>query len=272
MGHRAAAVEGRDRYRVEVARRALAHMVQAIERAWPDDSPFPNFIAEGIFPDDLYGEMLTSLPESRLYRPAANKKRAHRGVNQGWQFPLTSEFLKQLLGRQRSLWLGVRDALGAPEFKQAVFRQLSTGLAYRYQMTPDEAAEMPGFPMPELIREDGNGRTKPHSDGRRKVVVVQIALPPDNSQSDQGTEFYRRSYSPLSLLREPRGFHEAKRSPFLPNVAYGFAVLNNLMLKSWHGRFQSPGTAGVRNTLVNDWFAEPEDANSELVEQYYRGL
>jgi hypothetical protein len=276
MVHRAAAfpaaTHSRDRVREEVSRQALAHMVEALERAWTDVNPFPHFIVEGIFPDDLYGEMLASLPDPRLYQPVSYEKHADQGVSNRGKFALTCDFLDQLMGRQRSLWLGVRDALGAPQFKQAVFNRLSTGLAYRFGLTPDEAADMPGYPLPELLRETKGYQIKPHPDTRRKVVTMQIALPADNSQPDLGTEFYRRSYNPLSLLREPRGFDVVKRSPFLPNVAYAFAVLNTVRLKSWHGRTRLRGENGVRNTLLHIWYARPEDANSELVEQYYRGV
>ncbi len=268
------AIAGRDAevdsVRAEVLRAALPHMVAAIERAWLDDYPFPHFIVEGIFPDDLYREILASLPEPRLYQPVSYLRHADRGVSNRGKFALTEDCLDQLLGRQRSLWLGVRDALGAPEFKQAVFVRLASGLAYRFGMTPAEAAEMPGYPMPEILRETAGYKIKPHPDTRRKVVTMQIALPPDNSQPDLGTEFYRRSYNPLSLLREPRGFEVVKRSPFLPNVAYAFAVLNTLMRRSWHGRTRLRGESGVRNTILNIWYARPEDANAHLVEQYYR--
>jgi hypothetical protein len=95
-------------------------------------------------------------------------------------------------------------------------------------------------------------------------------LPADDSQKDLGTEFYRRSLNPMHLFREPRGFEVVKQAPFLPNVAYAFAVINALTLKSWHGRTTLEGDTGVRNTILNIWYARAEDANADIVKDYYR--
>jgi hypothetical protein len=265
-------LRGVDPVRSEVFRVTLAHMVESIERAWVDNNPFPHFIVEGIFPDDIYSEMLASFPKPNLYDAVSYEKHADNGVSNRGKFALTNECIDQLTGRQRSLWFGVRDALGAPKFKQAVFARLGEGLAYRFGTSSAEAAQTPGYPLPELLRETEGYQIKPHPDTRRKLVTMQIALPSDNSQAELGTEFYRRSLNPLALLREPRGFDVVKRSPFLPNVGYAFAVLNTLRLRSWHGRTKLAGQVGVRNTILNIWYAKAEDANGDLVEQYYRAV
>ena len=85
-----------------------------------------------------------------------------------------------------------------------------------------------------------------------------------NSLVDVGTEFYSRSFNPMSYLREPRGFTIAKAMPFLPNHAYAFSVLNDIGLKSWHGRSTIPPMNCVRNTLLHIWYAEPDETDREL--------
>ncbi len=259
-----------DRVRADISSQALAHMVDAVNRTRIETNPFPHFIVGEIFPADLYREMVASLPDPRMYRAFSYAKHAPGGVSNRGCFGLTADKTDDLLGRQQSLWLGVRDALGAPQFKQAVFEKLSLGLAYRLGLPPAEAARTPGYPLPELFRETSGYRIKPHPDTRRKLVTMQIALAEDDSQADIGTEFYRRSLNPLAMLREPRGFEIVKRAPFLPNVAYAFVVINTLRLRSWHGRTPLAEGTGVRNTILNIWYARPEDANADLVEQYYQ--
>lgn len=259
-----------DQARNEICAAALAHMVGAVAAARVESRPFPHFIVAGIFPDELYHEMLASLPDARLYEEFGYEKHATQGTSNRGRFTLTNANLDHLLGRQRSLWLAVRDALGSRQFKAAVFERLAGGLAYRFGISPAAAAATPGYPLPDLFRETTGYTIKPHPDTRRKLVTMQIALPEDNRQLELGTEFYRRSWNPLAMLREPRGFEVVKRAPFLPNVAYAFVVINSLRLKSWHGRSTLRGQVGVRNTILNLWYADAKDANEDLVAQYYK--
>ena len=244
-------------------------MVAAVERSAADSDPFPHVIVAGIFPDDLYQELLAKLPAAGEYEPFAYEKHSTDGASNRGRFVLTDASINQLRDRQRSLWLGLRDAMGDPQFKKAVFHKLRAGLAFRFGL-PEEAAEVPAFPLPELFRETKGYSIKPHPDTRRKVVTMQIALPSDDSQSALGTEFYRRSLNPLHLFREPRGFEIVKQAPFLPNVMYAFMVINALTLKSWHGRTTISGETGVRNTILNIWYADAADANPDLVERFYK--
>ncbi len=140
----------------------------------------------------------------------------------------------------------MREALGAIQLKRAIYAKLSTGLAFRFELPEADVNKVPGYALPELFRELSSYRIAPHQDTRRKVVTMQISLPGDESQRELGTEFYRRSLNPLHMLREPRGFEVAKCTPFLPNTAYSFSVLNNISWKSWHGRSTLPGGCGVR--------------------------
>jgi hypothetical protein len=269
-----------DEARHEIKSRTVAHMVEVVGSTPFEQEPFPHFIAHGIFPAEVYREMLASFPERSLYENFKPKKPKRFTLSKrlkGWRlwtgergrFELTNASIDRLEGRQRSLWLGVRDALGAPEFKEAVFDRLREGLAFRARAGED-VAKLPAYPLPELFRETSGYKIKPHPDTPRKVVTMQIALPADGGRPDLGTQFYRRSLNPLHLVREPRGFKVAKQVPFLPNVAYAFVVLNTGKLKSWHGRTMIEGEVGERNTILNLWYTKPALANPDIVEQYYR--
>lgn len=249
---------------VEVRAYALEHMLAALVRTPAESQPFPHFFVAGLLPDDLYRELIASLPDERLYKAFSYSKHSSDGQSNRGRFGLTSADLEQLHGRQHGLWRGVRDALGSAEFKSAVFERLSQGLAYRLGTTPAEAAATPGYPLPELFRETAGYEIKPHPDTRRKLVTMQVSLAADDSQRAMGTEFYRRSLNPLAMLREPRGFDVVKQMAFVPNAAYAFVVLNTLRLKSWHGRTRIDGLCGVRNSILNIWYAKREDGNSEL--------
>jgi hypothetical protein len=280
--------------RHEITTRVLEHMIAAVRATPAEREPFPHFVVHGILPDDVYREVLESLPPAELYEGFTYDRPADKGGNKRKRFPriratlamfkrrrpplwhgdrgrlqLTNASLDRLAGRQQSLWLGIRDALGSPEFKAAVFEQLADGLRTRFGQVNDVAA-LAAYPVPELFRETSGYAIHPHPDTAQKVVTMQIALPADDTQSNLGTQFYRPSTHPAHADREPRGFEIAKQVPFLPNVAYAFVVLNNKSLKSWHGRTQLANRSGTRNTILHLWYADATEANPDLVERYYR--
>jgi hypothetical protein len=257
-------------FRAAVFQKCRRHVIQAVENAPIYIDPSPHTLIQGFFPDDIYEELLSRLPPQQAYDPFSYRKHARNdGTMTRFRFQLLSDPLARLDQRNRQFWLGIRDVMGCQELKRAVYHKLGCGLAFRYSTREERAADLPGFPEPSLLRETEGYRIAPHPDTRRKVVTMQVALPEDDTQRDLGTEFYRRSVNPLSLLREPRGFEIVKQAPFLPNHAYAFAVLNTLTWKSWHGRTTLQAQSGVRNTLQNLWYEKAEYGNPEVVAEHY---
>lgn len=257
--------------RNQVAESCRSHAIQAVQRAEYSDDPFPHFFAREFFPAKIYADLLAYLPATSSYEPASYEKHVSaEGDSNRFVFKLRQESLARLDDDSRQFWLGIRDALGSVGLQRAVYARLAPGLAHRYGIKPSAVPELTGYADPALYRETAGYRIAPHPDTRRKVVTMQIALPRDDSQVDIGTEFYRRSLNPASLLREPRGFEIVKRSPFLPNAAYAFSVLNTLTRKSWHGRSTLASSQGVRNSLLNLWYENAASANPEIVEELRR--
>jgi hypothetical protein len=269
-------MEAKDDVRQQIRDRALRHMCEVIETTPTEREPFVHFIVRGMLPDDIYRELLGLLPADSLYErfdagPAGWSKpgKALRDRLTGphwsgdrWRFKLTNESIDRLHGSQRSFWLGIRDALGSRELKETVFGRLRDGLARRFG-SERAPTQLPGYPLPELFREQPGYEIKPHPDSEAKVVTLQIALARDDSQEMLGTEFYRRSTNPLRRPRELRGFELARRVPFLPNVAYAFAVTPD----SWHGRTSLRGGVRERDSILHFWYAEPERANPAILAQ-----
>jgi hypothetical protein len=256
--------------RTAIFQKCRRHVLQAVESAPVYTDPSPHILISEFFPGDIYRDLLARLPSQSDYDPFSYKKHSRSdGTATRFRFLFVASFLNRLDELDRQFWLGIRDVMGCPDLKQAVYRKLSCGLAFRYSVPEHDAADLPGFPEMTLLRETEGYRIAPHPDTRRKVVTMQVALPEDESQRDLGTEFYRLSRNPLSLLREPRGFEIVKQAPFLPNHAYAFAVLNSLTWKSWHGRTTLQAQAGVRNTLQNLWYEKTKFGNPEVVAEQY---
>jgi hypothetical protein len=249
-------------------RQCLDHLAAIMSQTPMVTNPFPHFVVRGFFPDDVYDDLLSLLPPLSLYEAFACEKHQNGdGESNRRRFELSNASLERLDPPRQVFWRTVRSVAGSLELKRLAFEKLAPGLAFRYSIEPGKVARLPGFALPELFHETAGYAIKPHPDTRRKVVTMQIALPRDDSQRELGTEFYRRSLNPLCLTRPPRGFVIVRRMDFLPNTAYAFAVLNTLRLKSSHGRSSIPASLGERNSILNIWYANAEDANIDLIEE-----
>jgi hypothetical protein len=244
-----------------LAAEVAEHMAQRVrDRATVYDDPFPHLTVPGLFPEDFYEEMLGCMPDPTLCaaigRPTADDA---RGTNR-LRFGLQGPSLQTLPARSREVWQAARDALASEAFREAIYTQLADGLAYRYGCAPHEAPRRaPGFALPEVYRERSGYSIAPHPDTRKKVVTMQVALTPDDSQDGLGTDFYRRSFSPAAWTREPRGFETAKSAPFRRNTASAFVVLNTVLKKSWHGKVAIPPQPRLRDSILNIWYASAAD-------------
>jgi len=234
------------------------------------NDPFPHFTLRGFFADDVYSSARQLLPTKEHFAEFQYSSAAPEGEGTRWRFDMSDAAIDRLEPSKREFWRGVRDALGCDELKRAVYRKLGVGLGFRYSVPSDKTADLPGYALPAMFREEEGYCIKPHPDTRKKVVTMQIALPVDDSQSNLGTEFYRRSLNPLSLMRQPRGFDIAKTAQFVPNAAYAFVVLNTLTKKSWHGRSTLSSQDGVRNSILNIWHEKPEHGHPDVVRDHYQ--
>ena len=108
---------------------------------------------------------------------------------------------------------------------------------------------------PSLFRDLEGYEIPPHPDGRAKIVTMQLYLPHDRSQLALGTSLYQRRLTMSGLYSWRGRFRKVKQFAFQPNSGYAFAVSNSLAKKSWHGRESLPQGCGVRNSLLNIYFA-----------------
>lgn len=238
----------------------LEHMLEQLDRTPVSNEPYSHFYLENIFPDDVYAEMMTNMPASGLYRPLSlTKHRNAHGTSTRDVLPLTGTGPAQLPDHQRHFWEDISAALGAPELKRAVFRKLATDLSRRFGVPREAVDQVVSYTKPSLFRDLEGYEIPPHPDGRAKIVTMQIYLPADRSQVNLGTAVYKRRFKSLSGLFSWHGrFQKVKQFPFLPNSGYAFAVSNSLTHKSWHGREELPPGSGVRNSILNIFFATPD--------------
>ncbi len=243
----------------------LSSILHTVENAKVSDQPFPHFLFENLFPVSVYERMISTFPPLDNYSELG--KYAGTAGQTRFRCALTKDGLTGMTDEEQHFWRAVRDAIGHPTVKSAVFKQLADGLAYRYSIPKGDVEEIEAYPKSEIYHERSGYSIKPHPDTRKKVVTMQIALPQDHSQSDLGTEFYRMS--PKGLLSKPYGFTTAMTAPFVPNSGFAFVVLNTPMKRSWHGRSELSEGSGERNSLLHLYYGDVENADLEVYEKFY---
>jgi len=244
----------------DVYQRARANLLRQIQAAKAHSQPFSHMYFENLFPADLYPKMLAALPDPARYSSAAER---HYGDAAGgsvrWMYALSTSGLAQLPAEQRDVWTGVAAALTHPDVKRAVFARIAADLAYRYGIPEAQVPDLAGHSRPTLYREVDGFEIPPHPDTRKKIVTMHLYLPADLSQLGLGTALYRRRPLALPFGDWHARFETVKQFEFRPNSGYAFVVNNTLMKRSWHGRDRLPDGAGVRNTLLNTFYAEPRE-------------
>jgi hypothetical protein len=242
----------------DTSREMLAHMLRVVDETPAEHKPFSHIYLEGLFPADVYAEMMAQLPEGSCYRAIHPYKHSRDdGVSTRDVLPLVDDDLAALPERQRTIWDSVSRALSAPELKSAIFRKLAPDLALRFAMSESDVERLVAYCRPCLLRDLEGYEIPPHPDGRAKIVTMQLYLPKDRTQLALGTALYKRRLTSLRGLVSWHGrFAKVKQFPFAPNSGYAFAVSNSLWRKSWHGREKLPSGAGVRNSILNLYFAD----------------
>ncbi len=244
----------------DTSRAILAGLLRVVEATQAEHEPFSHIYFENLFPEDIYAEMMANLPEADRYKAINVYKHSREdGVSTRDVLPLDAENLATMPPAQRQVWRDVANALAAPELKAAVFRKLAPDLALRFDIPESQVDKIVTFCKPSLLRDLEGYEIPPHPDGRAKVVTMQLYLPRDRTQLGLGTALYKRKLTSLKGLFSWHGrFQKVKQFAFAPNSGYAFVVSNSLRRKSWHGREKLPAGAGVRNSILNLFFANDE--------------
>jgi hypothetical protein len=238
-----------------LAESIIRHWEINISAALLEREPFEHFYIEEIWPQNVYLELLNSLPPIEHYVPINIKKwvRAN-GESTRDRIALTEQNIGKLESRLQEFWLQITKALYSDELKIAVFSKLKRDISLRLGIKPEEVPYAKVLAGADLIRDTEEYRIKPHPDGYPRAVTMQFYLPENADQLDLGTSLYVKD----SMLRRLFGkrFQEVKRMSFKPNSGYAFAVNDRPDRCSLHGRELIKGEAGVRNSLLLSWYIE----------------
>lgn len=221
------------------------HIVQCVETAESNDTPFFHLVLDGIFPDDIYERMLDNFPAPDTYRSAIRKRNRANfnpdGTARRVKVDLFPEYIRHLEGEQKGVWKMVGAALCSPEVKAAFVRRLSSGLRKRFG---DGYERVGMFPVPMLTRDTEGYRIREHTDTKWKGITVQLYLPRDESLDGIGTVFSEEL---------PDGtFRRVKQMAFIPNHGYAFAVGAD----TWHSVDALKLVNASRDTILHTYYVD----------------
>src|SRR5215471_10413421 len=222
----------------------VASLVGSVEAAREVHEPFYHLEFSQVFPNDIYLQMMQSMPGNRAYRALPGRHNVNindEGTCTRVKIDLFREYIRRFPPDRKELWGLVGDALCSREVQEAFVRRLAPALERRFG---------PGFskvglyPIPILTRDVGGYRIPEHTDTQWKGITVQFYLPSDESITHVGTVFSERL---------PDGkFRPTTRMRFAPNTGYAFAVGTD----TWHSVDPVGPEVKSRDSILLTYFVD----------------
>lgn len=226
--------------------RVIDHIAAAIDAAPSSDDPFLHLTFSGIFPADIYAEMLDAMPSSSDYRALPGRGGSNLradGQSTRVKVDLFPEYIRRFPRGKRPVWEVVGSALCSAPVQDAFMRRLAPELERRFG--PDYA-RIDMYPMPILTRDIPGYRIRPHCDTHWKGITVQLYLPRDEAWTDIGTIFHAPNQA------KPGKLTRAKQMRFAPNTGYAFVVTDD----SWHSADPVHEKVTTRDSILLTYFVD----------------
>ncbi len=176
--------------------------------------PFDHLVLQDIFPEDLYGQILSQLPARSYYRGLKHSEALlPDGSSARLQFPLVPANIARLPDTQRQFWSAVAAAVQS--------REVESAYKHKFRETLERISGKPLTsirlrPYATLFRDVGGYKISAHPDSPRKAITTQFYLPADESQLHLGTVFHDQT--------PDRAYRQVQAMRFAPNTGYAFAV------------------------------------------------
>ena len=194
--------------------RIAAHLAGVVAATALDRAPFDHLVLSGIFPADVYPQLLKMLPADSYYRELKHSDAIlPDGRSARLQFPLIAENIARLPEGTRQFWSAVAAAVKSAEVEAAYKNKFRETLE---RVTGKPAASIRLRPYATLFRDIGGYKISIHPDSPRKAITTQFYLPADETQLHLGTLFHDKNADD--------SFGEARAMRFAPNSGYAFAV------------------------------------------------
>src|SRR5216110_4085988 len=220
-------------------------VVESVQSACADDTPFHHLKLDRVFPDDFYMAILQAMPVASDFRAMSGKSKVGSSRPDGkptrTKIDLFPEYIRHLPPEKFAVWDLVGRVLRSDEVKAALIQHLGPGLKRRFG---ENFVAVGMYPVPILTRDIPGYRVFKHTDSLWKGITVQLYLPSDNSHTHIGTIFHEE----LPDGQKPR----RKQMPFARNTGYAFAVADN----TWHSADTVGPEVTTRDSILLTYFVD----------------
>ena len=213
--------------------------------------PCTHFIADDIFPAELYTEIVRHWPNKEKFTNLNSTGRVPTGTYEARSVLMLTDQQKMpaLPPDQVEFWELMRNWLNSFEFFDVIFQKFQDEFV---QINSGDFLKKNFQPRPQLIIDDGYYAISPHTDAANRVIGLLFYCPADESIIDQGTSLYKlKPGSRIKPAQHPSGAHLpreefdlVKTAAFAPNRLFAF-VRSPI---SYHG-VEPLETDGRRRTL-----------------------
>jgi hypothetical protein len=201
-------------YTDPLQQRIAAHLADVVAHTPLGHAPFDHLVLTGVWPDDVYPQLLHLLPPDSYYRELKHSDAMlPDGRSARLQFPLVAENIARLPDGMRQFWASVAAAVKSAAVENAYKTKFAETLT---RVTGKSAGAIRLRPYATLFRDIGGYKISIHPDSPRKAMTTQFYLPADDSQVHLGTLFHSRSAD--------GSFDAGRAMRFAPNSGYAFAV------------------------------------------------
>lgn len=252
----------------DLSARIADHMADAIRKTTIDSDPCKHAMLSGLFPDDVYAQMLQNIPAIEAFRPMSLELfHDENGVSTRDLIELPEIGVERIAEDQQSLWWAVGTAIMSPKVKSAVFQGLSEDLAPVLGVDNSMVDQQQVFVSTALRIETESYYMPPHFDHLPRIATMLIYLPEDDSLDGLGTSLY--DYAPKWQRLFRAAHRELRRAPFLPNSGIYFSGNERKVRPGWHG-FERVDRSTVgdapRISLLTTWYTGTAETHADMPE------
>lgn len=253
---------------IALSTRIADHMAGTIGATPVDDSPCKHAMLSGLFPEDIYQQILQNIPARDAFRPMSlDHFHDEDGVSTRDLIELPDIGVERMAPDLQGLWWAVGMAIMSEKVKTVVFDGLAEDLAPVFGCDVSEVNDQDVFVSTALRIETESYYMPPHFDNEPRVATMLIYLPQDDSLDGLGTSLY--DYAP-KWQRPFRAAHrELKRAPFVPNSGVYFSGNDRKIRPGWHGfeRVNAARLGGApRISLLTTWYLGTPEMHADTPE------